>query len=507
MDQQHKDYERLHHLSREARVLQGISSLLDWDQETYMPPDAAGIRADQLKALAGIIHKKRTGPPFAKALNALIDIKSGKITASRLNIQQKAALKEWRRDYIQHKALPNKFVEDFAGLTSQSIQVWHHAKQHNAFQQFAPFLDKIVVMNRKKAELLGYQEHPYDALLDEYEPNVTTKEVGTLFKHLRQSITALLKKIMAAKPADDSFLHGNFSQSQQIDFGKVLLKALNYDMDKGRLDLSGHPFSSSCHPTDSRITTRIHATDVMGSIMAVLHEAGHALYEMGLPVEHYGSPLGEALSMGMHESQSRWWETRIGLSKPFWQHFFPQLKKHFKGKLDDVSLDAFYKAINKVTPSLIRIEADEVTYSLHVILRFELERALIEGSLSVREIPDAWNAKMQELLGLTPQTNSEGCLQDIHWSMGAFGYFPAYTIGNLYTAHLFQGFEKEHPEWQERVSRGELVFINSWLAKSVYQHGRRYSSKELLLNATGKPFSAEAYVKYLEGKYPIGKGR
>jgi carboxypeptidase Taq len=501
MDQEHKDYKALHRISREARTLQGISSLLDWDQETYMPADGAGIRAEQLKMLAGLVHKIKTGPAFKKTLGKLIDIESGEIIASHLSDPQKAALKEWRRGYVLDKALPKKFVEEFAALTSQSIQVWHHAKQHNTFQQFAPFLDKIVAMSRKRAELLGYTEHPYDALLDLYEPHLTTKEVTNEFGHLRQSIKTLLKKILDSKQVDDKFLHGDFSHSQQMEFGKVLLKAVNYDMSKGRLDLSGHPFSSSAHPTDSRITTRIHPTGLMNSIMAVLHEAGHGLYEMGLPVEQYGSPLGDAISMGMHESQSRWWETRIGLSKPFWQHFLPQLKQHFKGQLDDVSLDTFYKAINRVEPSLTRVEADEVTYGLHVILRFELERALIEGSLSVKEIPEAWNAKMQELLGVTPKTNREGCLQDIHWSMGAFGYFPSYTIGNLYTSHLFQGFEKEHSDWQERVATGDLTFINDWLAKSVYQHGQRYSSKELLLHVTGKPFSAEAYTKYLTHKY------
>lgn len=501
MDQEHKDYIKLHGISREIRILEGISSHLDWDQETYMPPDGAGIRAEQLKTLAGIIHKKRIGRPFASALNKLIDLKSGKLRAHHLNEAQNAALGEWRRDYLIHKALPQKFVEKFASLTSQSIHVWHHAKEHNSFQQFAPFLEQLIVMSRKKADYLGYKEHPYDALLDHYEPHTTTKEVTALFGHLRQSITALLKKITSSKEIDDSFLSGKFSHEKQMEFGKLLMKSTGYEMTKGRLDLSGHPFSSASHPTDSRITTRIHKTGLMDSLMAVLHETGHALYEMGLPIDHYGSPLGEAISMGMHESQSRWWETRIGLSKPFWSYFFPLLQQEFKAQLGKITLDQFYKGINKVSPSLIRIESDEVTYSLHVILRFELERALIEGSLAVRDIPEAWNAKMQELLGITPKNNAEGCLQDIHWSMGAFGYFPAYTLGNLYTSHFFLGFERDFPKWQERVAKGELDFINSWLGQKIYQHGRRYTSKELLQNVSGKPFSAEAYTKYLTNKY------
>lgn len=501
MDQEHKDYIKLHGISREARVLEGISSLLDWDQETYMPSDGAGIRSEQLKTLAGIIHKKRTGRPFSAALSKLIDIKTGNLHAHHLNEAQNAALKEWRRDYLIQKALPNKFVEKFASLTSQSINVWHHAKQQDAFKQFAPFLEQLIVMSRQKADYLGYKEHPYDALLDHYEPHTTTKEVTILFEHLRKSVTALLKKIMAGKQIDDSFLHGNFSHEKQIEFVKLLMKAMNYDLVKGRLDLSEHPFSSACHPTDSRITTRIHKTSLMNSLMAVMHETGHALYEMGLPTDHYGSPLGDAISMGMHESQSRWWETRIGQSKPFWTYFFPLLQKEFKGQLDHVSLDSFYKAINKVTPSLTRVEADEVTYSLHVILRFELERSLIEGSLAVRDIPEAWNAKMHELLGVTPKNNAEGCLQDIHWSMGAFGYFPAYTLGNLYTAHFFTGFERDFPKWKEKVAQGDLSFINQWLSREIHQHGRRYTSRELLQKVNGKPFSADAYTKYLTHKY------
>lgn len=505
MNADQKNYQKLFQISRENRTLQGVSSLLDWDQETYMPPKGAGIRADQLKILAGIVHKGQTSRSYATALEKLIELKSGKILAKSLKEDQKAALREWRRDYLLAKALPNSFVEEYAKLTSQAIQAWHYAKSQNAFNQFAPFLEKLIAMSRKKAELIGYKKHPYDALLDAYEPGATTEEVTGLFSHLRTSITKLLKQIMASQDINDSFLFGKFPESQQLKFSHLLLKAMDYDMSMGRLDLSGHPFSSSCHPTDSRITTRIHPTSLMSNISAVMHETGHALYEMGLPVEQYGSPLGEAISLAMHESQSRWWETRIGHSKSFWKYFLPSLKEHFKGKLDKISLDQFHRAINKVNPSFIRIEADEVTYSLHVILRFELERSLIEGSLKVRDVPEAWNAKMKELLGVTPPTNREGCLQDIHWSMGAFGYFPTYTLGNLYAAHLFEAFERDHSDWEKRVSSGELLFIKEWLHKSVYQYGRQYSSKELLKKITGKPFSAEAYTKYLSEKFVARK--
>lgn len=495
------DYQKLFNLSKHIHVLQGISSLLGWDQETYMPSGSAEIRGLQLKTLAGIIHKERTGKPFANALKKLIDLKTGKPLKKGLSTPQHAALKEWRRDYLLDTAIPQKFVEEFAQLTCESILAWRSAKNENAFHHFAPYLERLVEMSRRKADYLGYEGHPYDALLNLYEPDMTTKQVDTLFSTLLKTLKPLIKKVAASKQVDDQFLFGSWPKDKQIAFSHKLLVAIGFDLEKGRLDFSTHPFSSACHPTDSRITTRIHPTSLVSNISVILHEAGHGLYEMGLPEEHYGSPLGESRSLGIHESQSRWWETRIGMTKPFWNHFLPILKETFKGKLDKVSLNDFYKAINKVEPSFIRVEADELTYPLHVILRFELEKALIEGSLKVHEIPEAWNAKMEEYLGIVPKTNQEGCLQDVHWSMGGIGYFPTYTLGNLYAAHLFEAFAVQHPDWEKRVAAGEYLFIKSWLHENIYRHGRHYTSHELLKNATGKPFTADAYTNYLKKKY------
>lgn len=500
-NKQSRDYENLLALSRQAKNLEGISSILHWDQETYMPLGGAEIRSEQIETISGLIHQQRTGSKFKTALGKLIDIETGVIIAADIDKTQIAALKAWHRDYLKAMALPTQFVKDFAKLTSQAIEAWKVSRQTNNFNTFAPFLEKIVDKCREKAELVGYQENPYDALLDDYEHDISTKEISKLFSSLSKSLSSLLKKINAATPVDDSFLHGKFNHDKQMQLGMRLLKEMGYDLSKGRLDLSAHPFSSSCHPTDSRITSRIHPTSLMSHLSVILHEGGHSLYEMGLPVEHYGSPLCEAISLGMHESQSRWWETRIGQSKPFWQYYLPILKKTFHPKLENVSLLPFYQAINKVKPSCIRVEADEVTYSLHVILRFELECALIQGSIKVAEIPEAWRAKMQEYLGIVPKTDSEGCLQDIHWSMGAFGYFPTYALGNMYAAQLFETFEKDHPEWKEVVAQGKLGFINTWLHQAVHQHGRRYSSKELLKKVTGKKFSEEPFLRYLNTKY------
>lgn len=501
MNRTQEKYKELLNLSRHITVLKGISSHLHWDEETYLPPAAAEIRAEQLKVLAGVIHEEATGKKYAKVLSSLIDLKKGVILEKELTNRQKSALKEWQRDYIKETTLPKSFVEDFAQLSSQAIQAWRMARKDNAFQRFAPFLDRIIQMNRKKADLLGFKEHPYDALIDLYEHDTSAKEIEGLFNKLKKRLIPLLSKIAKAKQVGDDFLFGSFSQEKQLKFGKILLNAMGYEMEKGRLDLSTHPFSSSSHPTDSRITTRIHANSIMSNILVILHEGGHSLYEMGLPVEDYGSPLCEAISLGMHESQSRWWETRIGLTKPFWQYFLPILRKNFPKKFDSVDLDIFYRAINKVEPSFIRVEADEVTYPLHVILRFEIEKALIEGSMKVREIPEVWNSKMKEYLGIIPPNNTEGCLQDIHWSMGAFGYFPTYSLGNMYTAQMFTAFSKKFPDWQKKVASGNFLFIKQWLHEEVYQYGRQYSSKELIEKITGKQFSEKEYIHYLEDKY------
>lgn len=501
MEKKDDAFNDLHLVSREARVLGGISHLLDWDQETYMPAGASEIRAEQLKVIAGLIHQIKTGKKFSDSLSKLIDIKTGKVLVRGLAANKTAALKEWRKEYIKAKALPKFFVEDYAQMSSQAILVWRSAKQNNSFKTFSPYLEKLINMARKKADYLGYKDHPYDALIDEYEPETPSKEIEVVFTSLKKSIVALLKKIGKVKQIDDSPIHGNFPHDKQIEFANRILHDMGYDKHHGRLDFSSHPFSSAPHPTDSRITTRFHPTSLMSCISVILHEAGHALYEMGLPPEHYGNPLGDFVSLGIHESQSRWWETRIGQSKPFWNHYLPILQKQFGGKLNKVDIDQFYRMINKVEPSLIRVEADEVTYSLHVILRFEMEKALIEGSLKVSDIPEMWNSKMKELLGLTPVDDREGCLQDIHWAMGAYGYFPTYSLGNLYASHFFEAFAKKHTDWEKRVARGDLLFIKEWLNENIHAHGKHYTSLELLKKVTGKPFSADAFTTYLNKKY------
>lgn len=489
-------YKALFEHSKKIKLLESVAYLLEWDQETYMPKGSATARAEQVELVTSLAHLERVSHEYECKLGKLVDLETGSVKG-----EHQAALKQWYRDYKIAKALPNKFVKAFAKLSSESMMAWQEARAKDCFKTFAPYLTKMVEMSQQKADYLGYKEHPYDALVDLYEPLMSCKQIDPLFDTLGKQIKHLLKKILTKPAADTSFLHGKFSYKKQMEFGELILEKMGFDFDHGRLDLSAHPFSVAMHPTDSRVTTRMHTSSIFDSISAVLHEGGHSLYEMGLPPEQFGSPAGESISLGIHESQSRFWETRIGQSNAFWKYFLPLLKKRFPSKLDKVSLAQFYKAINHVSPTFIRVESDEVTYSLHVILRYELEKKMIAGELKSHEIPEAWNSMMQNLLGVKPKSDSEGCLQDIHWSMGGIGYFPTYALGNLYAAQFFEVFAKKHPDWQERVSNGELLFIKSWLNKNIHQHGRTYSAEQLVKKVSGAPLSTKPYLDYLHKKY------
>ncbi|MGE5196398.1 MAG: carboxypeptidase M32, partial [Anaerolineae bacterium] len=339
------------------------------------------------------------------------------------------------------------------------------------------------------------------ALIDLFEPEMQSETITPLFANLKIALTHLLKKIGTKPVISREFIYQHFSLAQQLRFGHDLLKTMGFNEEYSRLDQSAHPFCSGIHPTDTRMTTHIHPNYLLMNIFAVIHEAGHGLYNKGIPEQHFGSPLGEHVSLGIEESQSRFWEAIIGHSMPFWQYFFPKLQNYFPEELQSVYLEDFYRAINCIKPSLIRIEADEITYSLHIIVRFEIEKALIDGSLKVKEIPEVWNAKMREYLGIVPQTDSEGCLQDIHWSLGLLGYFPTYTLGNLYASQFFKSFETKHPHWKEKVSKGDLHFIVEWLHENIHRHGKEFSPNELVLRITGGPLTQDDFISYLEKKY------
>ena len=488
-------------LSKQHAILESINGLLGWDQETYMPQGAIDYRSDHLETIASLAHKQKTSDTFALALSKLIDLKTGEIQDPTLSAEEKAAAYQWRKDYNKAMKLPIEFVEEFAKTSSLSMHAWSEAKRHNSFETFAPHLEKIVALCRQKAEYLGYKDHPYDALLDLYEPEMTSAYLTPLFTRLKTSLTRLLQEIQSKPKHPRECLHKDFPAHGQMHFSHTILDAMGFTHDSSRLDLSAHPFCSALNPKDVRMTTRIIPNLPLSCLFSVIHEAGHGIYEAQLNESMYGTPLCEAISLGIHESQSRLWETWIGKSYPFWQHFYPLLQKEFPSQLGGTHLDTFFLAANHVEPSLIRVESDEVTYCLHVILRFEIEKALIDGSLQVKDLPTAWNEKMREYLGISPQSDGEGCLQDIHWSMGSIGYFPTYALGNLCAAQFFETFEKTYPNWKEQVSQGNLLFIRQWLKEQLHQYGRQFSPQEIITKISGKNLTEQPYVDYLQKKF------
>jgi carboxypeptidase Taq len=494
-------YDRLLRLSREATTLDSVGRLLHWDQETHMPPEGAPIRAQQTELIAGLVHKRRTSAAFRGALEELVDLESGKLHTADLSRAQRAALREWRRDFLLATRLPARWVKAFAAITSESVEVWRAAREHSDFAKFAPNLERLLDLWREKAELLGYARHPYDALLDEYEPGATVATLRPLFQGLRPPLVSLRSELAERPPAKRDFLNKRYPKEKQMAFGRELLTCTGFTDERGALDLTTHPFCTSLHPRDGRVTTRVSERDPMENFLAIMHEGGHYLYEANLPENHFGSPLCEAVSMAVHESQSRWWETLVGQSWPFWQYALPRLKQVFPSQLKEISLEAFYAAINAPRQTPIRIQADEVSYCLHIILRFELECGLLEGSIQVSDIPEAWNSHMKSLLGLTPANAAQGCLQDVHWSCGHMGYFPTYALGNLYAAQFFEAFAKAHPNWSERVAAGEFEFMRDWLHQQIHRYGRQYRSAELMRKVTGKVPSPNPYLAYLDAKY------
>ncbi|GAB4193060.1 MAG: carboxypeptidase M32 [Simkaniaceae bacterium] len=493
-------YQHIASLSKEIKLLSSIDMLLEWDKETYMPKDGILLRSMQKEYLATLIHDKKTSEEFKAALQQLIDLKNGTILANDLDEPKQAALKQWRKDFLNHTKLPSKFVSDFAKITTEAAHVWSDAKNNNAFDLFSPHLEKVVSNCRQMAEYLGYKEHPYDALLDLYEPGMTKGHLNSLFEKIKPFLIRLLHSLKDFSPRRD-FLSFSYEEDKQLKFARSLLNDMGLTENFCRIDLSSHPFCMGLHPKDLRITTHVQSSNIMANILAHLHEGGHGLYEAGLPESEFGTPLGEAVSLGIHESQSRLWETMIGHGLPFWKYYYPKLQKTFPESLQEVSLQEFYDAINLVAPSFIRVFADEVTYCLHVILRYEIELQLIEGNLLVKDVPKAWNTKMLDMFGMTPSSDTMGCLQDIHWSLGAIGYFPTYALGNIYAGQIFQKIQQDFADWEKRLENGDLKFITQWLFENIYKYGKQFSPTELIQKATGKHLSPEPYMEYLANKY------
>lgn len=497
-------YAELCAYGRQGATLKSVSALLGWDQETYMPRAGGDARSEQMALLAGMMHERGT----SSELGDLISAAEGE----RLDDQQRACVREFRRDFDKRTRLDKSLVEELARTGSRAQDIWKDARKNNDFKTFEPFLSRMVGLAREKAEAYGYEGELYDALLDEYEPNATAKEVEGVFTPLGEKLSVLVKELTErGSVPDDAPTRVHAPEDRQHALGMHVLKAIGFDLDAGRLDITTHPFCEGLAPGDTRLTTRYDEKYFPGALYGTMHEAGHGMYEQGLPKggthkgpggEHlpsFGTPLADDISLGIHESQSRMWENMVGRSRAFWKWIYQEACDQF-AELGNYDLEEVYRAVNIVRPTYIRVEADEGTYNLHVMLRFGIERAMLSGDLSVADLPGAWNARFKELLGLDVPDNANGCLQDVHWSFGLFGYFPTYTLGNLYAAQFWQTIQKDLPGLEDDFAKGDFGRLKQWLNRNIHAHGRRYGAGELCEKVTGRPLESQPLMDYLGGK-------
>ncbi len=486
--------ERLSELSH----LKSTLALLSWDEQVNMPKKGGMVRAQTMSYLAGLHHDRFLAIDDDQCLTKAKKL----LDADKLPDREAAIVREVWHEFQRAKNLPTEFVKKMTQVTSESHHVWAEARETNNFELFLPHLRQIIELKRQEAEYVGYDESPYDALIDTFEPGMTASQIAPIFAELKNFLVPFLHQIKTAgQPVDRKMIQGNYAIEDQIVYNTFVAEKIGYDFACGRIDASTHPFTETIHPEDVRITTRYDKHDLMYAILTTTHEVGHALYEQGLPCECFGTPLAEAISFGIHESQSKLWETHISLGKPFWDYFYPKLRKAFPHPLEKVSPSDFYKAVNSVQPSLIRTEADEVTYDLHIILRFEIEKGLIEGTIQPEDLPELWNAKMKEYLGIRVPNDRLGVLQDVHWSSGYVGYFPSYALGTLYAAQFFAKMQKDIPTLDDEMAKGEYGAIKTWLRKHVHAHGRYYTAGKLVEHVTGKPLSAQFFIDYIKTKY------
>ena len=473
-------------------------ALLQWDQEVCMPPKGAHARGLQLATLSGLEHRLFTDAETRRLVDTLRE------RASSLTPEQAALVRETAHDLERAVKIPESLVRLFAEAQSRAYEEWVEARRTSDFKRFQPHLKTMVDLSREKAEFLGYAESPYDALLDEYERGMTASQLRPIFDVLGARQSALVARVAESHHHPDAaWLDQEWDESAQIAFCEEVLRDMGYDFGAGRQDKSVHPFTTTFDVQDVRITTRVNPRDFLSALSSSVHEGGHALYEQGLPAEFRRTPIADAPSLGMHESQSRFWENIIGRSHPFFKRYLPRLRTLFPGQLEDVSPADLYRAANRVAPSLIRVDADECTYNLHVIVRFEVETALIEGSIRADHVPELWNSKMRVYLGVDVPDDAHGCLQDIHWSHGSFGYFPTYALGNLYSAQLMDQARQDLPDLWACVERGDFAGLLLWMREKVHRHGRMKTAAEIIEAATGQAPSPESFLKYLEEKYSV----
>jgi carboxypeptidase Taq len=488
-------YQKLLKRAHQLALVSTAGETLNWDLETFMPPKALAFRAEQLAHFGGTKHRLFTAKSTGDWIAACEQ--HGFATDS----PEAANVREWRRLYDRATKIPSSLVEKFERTRAHARAAWKEARKNSEFKIFKPYLEKLVALNRRRADCWGFVEIPYDALLAEFEPGTRTAQVRKLFAELRPGLAPILT---AARERSDAIpkdtLQGCYPVATQQALNREIAETIGFDFQAGRIDTTTHPFCTTLGPADCRLTTRYNEQDFTQSLYGILHEAGHGLYEQGLPAEHFGTPLGIAASLGIHESQSRLWENHVGRDPAFWERWHPVVCRHFP-ELNRLTPVQIAGAVNRVSPSFIRVEADQVTYDLHIILRFEIEVRLIQGELAVRDVPGMWNEEFEKMLGLKVTRDSEGCLQDIHWSLGDMGYFPTYTLGNLNAAQLMHRAKSDHPSLSQELAKGEYGTLLKWLRQQIHTHGLRYLPQDLIQRATGEPTGVRHHLEYLRQKF------
>lgn len=504
------NYKELCGMRREAATLSSVAHLLGWDQETYMPSGGTAARAEQSALLAGLLHERNTSERLGELISACESD-----SAVQADGDAAANVREMRRDYDKATKLPGDLVRELANVGSRAQDAWKGARKASDFEAFEPWLEKMVALTRRKAECLFSDGgvpaggELYDALIDEYEADATAAQIEAVFTPLQDRLSSLVAELLdSGKAPDDGPRRVHVPEAAQRDFGLRVIEQMGFDLKTGRLDVTTHPFCEGLAPGDTRLTTRYDEDYFMGSLYGTMHEAGHGVYEQGLrkvgpdgePSDVFGTPLADSRSLGIHESQSRGFENCVGRSRAFWEWAKPIADEHFGKEFARYSVEDVYKSANIVERSFIRVEADEATYNLHVMLRFGMERSIIAGDLAIRDIPGEWNERFERMMSVKVPDHAHGCLQDVHWSFGLFGYFPTYTLGNLYAAQFFEKIREEMPDLDSRIAEGDIRCVLDWMRRHVHEHGRRFTAAELCENATGKPLSPEPLMKYLEGK-------
>jgi carboxypeptidase Taq len=481
----------------EVADLQSAASVLGWDQQTYMPAGGSAARGQQLATVTKIAHQKATSQDVGALLNDLRTQYAGADPGT----DDAALVRVASRDYDKAVRVPPDFVAEHAVVTTKAFEAWAEARSKADFAIFRPHLERVVELTKRYVSFFPPADHPYDILLDDYEPGMKTAEVQAIFRMLRPRQVELVKLIASRPPLNDKFLRRKYAEEKIWAFSGEVTRLFGYDWSRGRMDRAPHPFETSFSVNDVRITNRFEPEGPLLTLFSAMHEAGHAMYEQGVNAAFERTALAHGTSLAIHESQSRMWENIVGRSLAFWEYLYPRLKKTFGSQLDGIGLKAFHRAINKVQPSLIRVNADEATYNLHIMLRLELEIGMVEGAIAIRDLPEIWNTKMEEYLGVKPPNDAQGVLQDIHWSYGSIGYFSTYALGNLISAQLWEKINKDIGDLESQLRAGKFESLLDWLRKNIHRHGRKYDSQDLIQRLTGSKITPEPYIRYLSQKY------